>query len=326
MTIWHISMHKKHSYGMIYLSGKQRSPMKTSHRFLPSISLLNAFESVARTGGVSSAAKELSLTQGAVSRLIQKLEAQLEVQLFHRVNRRMELTTAGRTYVPEIRKALETIIEASIALRANPDGGTLRLAILPTMGTRWLAPLLPDFLEQYPGVTLNLTTKLEPFEFAQEAQDAAVHFGAADWEGTDHIKLFDEELVVVAAPRLLEEATLDQATDVLNFPLLHLKSRPQAWDIWLDSHDIEHPPLSGMMIDQFATLTQVAAQGIGLALLPRFLINRELENGSLINVFGSTFSSQAIGAYYLVWPKTQADFPPLLAFREWLRQRGQQSA
>lgn len=291
--------------------------MKTSRRFLPSISLLNAFESVARTGGVSSAAKELSLTQGAVSRLIQKLESQLEVKLFHRVHRSMELTEAGRAYVPEIRKALSTIIDASISLRANPGGGTLRLAILPTMGTRWLAPQLPDFLKQNPGVTLNLTTKLEPFDFATEQLDAAVHFGTTDWVGTDYIKLFDEELVVVAAPSLLLEQTLAYK-QVLDCPLLHLKSRPHVWDIWMKSHEIEHAPLSGMMIDQFATLTQVAVQGLGLALLPRFLISQELENGSLIDVFDESFSNEEIGAYYLVWPKVRGDYPPIQAFRDWL--------
>ena len=298
--------------------------MKTSQRFLPSISLLNAFESVARTGGVSAAARELSLTQGAVSRLIQKLEAQLEVPLFHRANRRMELTAAGKAYAPEVRKALEIIIEASLSLRTNSGGGTLRLAILPTMGTRWLAPLLPEFLELHSGVTLNLTTKLEPFEFAQEQQDAAVHFGATDWEGTDHLKLFDEELVVVAAPKLLEGSTLDTPQDTLKFPLLHLKSRPQAWDIWMQHHSIAHASsasLNGMMIDQFATLTQVAVQGVGLALLPRFLINRELDNRSLLNVFETTFSIPEIGAYYLVWPKTRGDYPPLNAFREWLAKK-----
>jgi len=83
-------------------------------------------------------------------------------------------------------------------------------------------------------------------------------------------------------------------------------------------HEVEHPPLSGMMIDQFATLTQVAVQGLGLALLPRFLISRELESGSLVDVFGASFSSEEIGAYYLVWPKVRGDYPPLLAFRDWL--------
>ena len=294
--------------------------MRVSRRYLPSISLLNAFEAVARTGGVSAAAQELALTQGAVSRLVQKLEAQLGVQLFLRVHRRMELTAAGQAYAPEVRRALETIAEASLALRANPGGGTLRLAMLPTMGTRWLAPLLPSFLSRYPGVTLNLTTKLVPFDFAHEQLDAAVHFGAANWEGTDHIKLFDEDLVAVAAPKLVESTPLREAGQALRYPLLHLKSRPNAWEIWMRYHGVTHPPLAGMLFDQIATLAQVAAQGIGLALLPQFLIDRELESGSLVKVFGELFSSPEIGAYYLIWPKDRGAYPPLSAFRAWLSQ------
>ncbi|MGB1257089.1 MAG: LysR family transcriptional regulator [Thiolinea sp.] len=292
--------------------------MKTSQNLLPSTSQLKAFESVARNGSVSAAARELSLTQGAVSRLIQKLENQLTIQLFHRVNRRMELTTAGNSYAPDIRRALDIIATASLTLRANPAGGTLRLAILPTMGTRWLAPLLPEFLAQHPGITLNLTTKLEPFDFAHEPLDAAVHFGHTNWEGVDYLKLFDEALTVVAAPGLLKEHPCNTPEDVLALPLLHLKSRPHAWDIWMQHYRVEHPPLSGMMIDQFATLSQMAVQGLGLALLPRFLIGRELESGSLVNVFQDSFSSADIGAYYLVWPKVRSDYPPLQTFNRWL--------
>ncbi|MGB1010139.1 MAG: LysR family transcriptional regulator [Thiolinea sp.] len=292
--------------------------MKTSQNLLPSTSQLKAFESVARNGSVSAAARELSLTQGAVSRLIQKLENQLTIQLFHRVNRRMELTTAGNSYAPDIRRALDIIATASLTLRANPAGGTLRLAILPTMGTRWLAPLLPEFLAQHPGITLNLTTKLEPFDFAHEPLDAAVHFGHTNWEGVDYLKLFDEALTVVAAPGLLKEHPCNIPEDVLTLPLLHLKSRPHAWDIWMQHYRVKHPPLSGMMIDQFATLSQMAVQGLGLALLPRFLIGRELESGSLVNVFQDSFSSADIGAYYLVWPKVRSDYPPLQTFNRWL--------
>lgn len=292
--------------------------MKTAQSLLPSTSQLKAFESVARNGSISAAARELSLTQGAVSRLIQKLESQLAVKLFHRVNRRMALTTAGNSYAPEIRKALDIIASASLTLRANPAGGTLRLAILPTMGTRWLAPLLPEFLAQHPGITLNLTTKLEPFNFAQESLDAAVHFGHTNWEGVDYLKLFNEELLVVASPKLLAKTNLTTPEDVLKFPLLHLESRPQAWDIWMQQHQIEHTPLSGMMIDQFATLSQMAVQGLGLALLPRFLVGRELESGNLLDVFKRSFSNADIGAYYLVWPKVRADYPPLQTFSNWL--------
>ena len=127
--------------------------MLAPRRFLPSISLLSAFEAAARTQSFTEAARELDLTQSAVSRQIMALEGQLGVELFIRDKKRVHLTLAGERYATEIRNALKSIASASLALKANPEGGTLNLAILPTFGTRWLAPRLPDFLSKHPGVT-----------------------------------------------------------------------------------------------------------------------------------------------------------------------------
>src|SRR5262245_56643181 len=139
--------------------------MLASRRFLPSISLLAAFEAVARTGSVPAAARELDLTQSAVSRQIKALEEQLGVELFLRERQTVRLTLAGDSYAREIREALRRISSASLNLRANPHGGTLNLAILPTFGTRWLAPRLGRFLSKNPGVTINLVTRLSSFDF-----------------------------------------------------------------------------------------------------------------------------------------------------------------
>ena len=87
-------------------------------------------------------AEALGVTQGAVSRQVKALEEQLEVELFHRERQTIRLTVGGDAYAREIRDALRKISTASLNLRANPFGGTLTLAILPTFGTRWLAPVL----------------------------------------------------------------------------------------------------------------------------------------------------------------------------------------
>ena len=151
-------------------------------RFLPSLPLLSAFEAAARTGSITAAAKELSLTQGAVSRQVKALEEQLEVELFHRERQTIRLTVGGDAYAREIRDALRKISNASLNLRANPFGGTLTLAILPTFGTRWLAPRLPKFITGNPGITINLVTRLSQFDFRLEPVDAAIHFGRPEWQ------------------------------------------------------------------------------------------------------------------------------------------------
>ena len=283
-------------------------------RFLPPIPALMALEAVDRLGTASAAAEELSLTQGAISRALQGLEQQLGVQILLRERQRLRLTPAGHDYVAEVRRALHLLASASITLRANPTGGSLNLAILPAFGMHWLAPRLARFAQNHPEVTVNLSTRLRPFDFAGSSFDAAIHYGRQDWPAADSLKLMDEDILAVAAPGF---PALTQATDILRHSLLQLESRPGDWGRWLAHHG--HPGLRppGMMFDQFATLTQGAIHGMGAALIPTFLIQRELAEGRLVPVFGPPI--RALGSYYLVWPQTQPQRAPLRSLRLWLQ-------
>ncbi|MGD9512328.1 MAG: LysR family transcriptional regulator [Geminicoccaceae bacterium] len=290
--------------------------MRTPRRFLPSLSLLTAFEAVARTGSITAAAEELSLTQGAVSRQVRALEEQLGAALFVRERQRVRPTVAGAAYAREIRDALRKISGASLNLRANPAGGTLTLAILPTFGTRWLAPRLPRFLAANPGVTINLTTRLAPFDFRLEPVDAAIHFGRDDWPGGEMVRLRSEQVIPVCSPRLKEELAPARPEDLRPAPLLHLATRPDAWERWFAANGVAAEGVHGMLLDQFAMVTQATIAGLGLALLPDFLIKEELARGTLVTALDRPLRSE--GAYWLVWPVDRADHPPLAAFRAWL--------
>ena len=290
----------------------------TQRRFLPPLPWLAAFEAVARLGSVSRAAEELSLTQGAVSRQVQKLEAQLQVALFNRHRRRLALTPAGRAYAGEIRDAIGRISNASIRAATNPEGGVLELTILPAFGTHWLAPRLPDFLARHPGITLNLTTRLKVFDFGQSRFHGAIHFGRDTWPGAGSLKLMEEELFPVAAPGVLPERP--EAGDFARLPLLHLESRRSGWARWFESAGLPAPAASGMVFDQFATMQQATLAGLGAALLPRWLVRGDLAAGRLRTLPGS--KPARIGAYYLVWPHEGADYPPLRAFRQWMDTAG----
>ncbi|MFN6924218.1 LysR substrate-binding domain-containing protein [Tabrizicola thermarum] len=283
-------------------------------RYLPPIPALMALEAVDRLGTASGAAKELNLTQGAISRALQGLESQLGVPLLIRERQRLRLTPAGQDYVAEVRKALHLLASASITLRANPTGGSLNLAILPAFGMHWLAPRLARFAQSHPEVTVNLSTRLRPFDFAATPFDAAIHYGRQDWPGVHYLKLMDEEVIAVAAPGF---PVLEKATDILHHPLLQLESRPGDWGRWLAHHG--HPGLRppGMIFDQFATLTQGAIHGMGAALIPTFLIRRELTEGRLIPIFGPPV--RALGSYFLVWPDSRPDRAPLRSLRLWLQ-------
>ncbi|MFC7704422.1 LysR family transcriptional regulator [Plastorhodobacter daqingensis] len=290
--------------------------MQIPRRFLPSLALLTAFEAAARTESVTEAARELSLTQSAVSRQIRALEAQLGVTLFLRERQTIRLTRAGAAYAREIRDALRKISTASLNLRANPAGGTLTLAVLPTFGTRWLAPRLGGFLALHPEVGVNIVTRLAPFDFALEAVDAAIHFGHADWAGAEMMLFRHEDVVPVCSPALAARFIVRVPADIRRAPLLHLVSRPDAWERWFIAQGVDAADVRGMLFDQFTLVIEAAKAGLGVALLPRFLIADELAAGSLQPLSDSPHPAPE--AYYLCWPPDRADHPPLIAFRAWL--------
>jgi DNA-binding transcriptional LysR family regulator len=290
--------------------------MATPRRLLPSISLLTAFEAVIRTGSTLAAARDLDLTQGAVSRLIQNLEAQLGVTLFLRERRRLVPTDHALAYARDVGKALDLVSRGSMRVRSNTGGGTLSLAILPTFGTRWLAPRLPRFLAAHPGVTINLGTRLKPFDFEEEGFDAAIHFGRDDWAGAGSVRLFDERLVACCAPSFQSAHPAARARDLIGLPLLQLETRPNAWARWFAHHGVEGPVPQGMLFDQFAPMIQAVIHGLGVALLPEFLAKAELADGRLVRAFGEPVGGPE--AYYLVWPAVGTWYPPLQAFRDWV--------
>lgn len=290
--------------------------MAIPRRFLPHTSLLVSFEAAARLGSFTAAADEVSLTQSAVSRQIRALEEQVGADLFLREKQTVRLTAAGEVYAREIRDALRRVSSATLNLRANPGGGTLNLAILPTFGTRWLAPRLPSFLAASQGITINLATRLSAFDFELESFDCAVHFGQKDWPRADHMWLMGEEVIPACSPEFLALHRITSPEDLRRVPLLHLTSRPDAWERWLAHYGVDNQKVHGMMIDQFATAAQAAASSLGVALLPKFLIGPELERGELVPALDLPITS--LENYYLVWPAERAMLPPLIAFKTWL--------
>lgn len=290
--------------------------MAIARRFLPSTTLLCAFEAAARRGSFTAAAEELTLTQSAVSRQIRALEALLGSDLFVRDRQTVRLTSAGEAYARDIRAALSHITSATLAFRANPRGGTLNLAILPTFGTRWLAPRLPGFIAAHPGITINLSTRFAPFDFGAESIDAAIHFGRPDWSGAELMPLMGETVVPACSRSLCDAAPFRGPADLVGAPLLHLVSRPDAWERWFKAKGVAVDEVHGMLLDQFATAAQAAIAGIGVALLPRFLIEGELARGDLVTFPGGALDSDE--RYYLAWPAGRAAHPPLEAFRGWI--------
>ncbi|MCX7567054.1 LysR substrate-binding domain-containing protein [Sulfitobacter sp. F26169L] len=289
--------------------------MIAPRRYLPSMSALLAFEACARLGSATQAATELSLTQSAISRQIKALEGQLGVQLMSRQGRHLKLTQAGTEYVREVRDIVGRLAQASLNAATESQTGVLTLAILPAFGMHWLAPRLSEFAAEHREITVNLSTRLQPFSLGASRFDAAIHFGHEDWPGVHYLPLMPEIVVSVCTPDL-QGAPFDDPQALRAHPLLHLETRPRAWSRWFEAVGAPCDPPHGMMFDQFTTMAQAALHGLGIALLPTFVADPYLKDGQL--VLASDKTTESIGSYYLVWPDDRPAPPPLVAFCEWL--------
>lgn len=286
-------------------------------RKIPPTQALICFESSARHESFTKAAEELALTQSAVCRQIANLESFLDVQLFRRTRRGVKLTEAGQTYSRRISSRLDAVERDTLSVMGNQGTATLELALVPTFGTQWLLPRLNKFLAAQPQVTINLTNRTRPFLFADTEFDAAIYFGDGDWSGTEAHFLMKESPVPVCSPALIAPQTRLAPEDIARLPLLQQTTRPYAWRQWFASLDmrVEHD-LNGTRLELFSMLAQAAMHGMGIALIPPFLIRNELQSGALINPCAHSFDSA--NAYHLVIPERKAESAALMTFKEWL--------
>jgi LysR family glycine cleavage system transcriptional activator len=288
-----------------------------TRRQLPSFGALRSFECAARHESFTKAAEELSLTQGAVSRQVKELEVAVGLQLFRRVGRRVVLTDAGRAFASEVTVDLERLRQTlTRAIAAGSTQTALRVATLPTFTGRWLIPRLADFEKRHPRIQVNFLTRLEPFDMTREHFDLAVHFGDPVWPDGELTRLFGETLVPVASPMFRKRWRLNEPLALLKAPLLHLETRPRAWHDWFAHMGIQtREAIEGKRFDHFTMIIAAAANDLGAALLPRYLIEKELDGGALVALNSSGFTTT--NAYYLVRHRGDRS-PGVDLFADWL--------
>lgn len=291
-------------------------------RKIPSTAALISFEAAARHESFTKAAEELSLTQSAICRQIGGLEEFLNVELFRRSRRGVKLTEAGLSYSRRVSAQLDAVERDTLSVMGHQGVNIIELAVVPTFGTQWLLPRLKDFQQRHPDVTINLTNRTRPFLFADTEFDAAIYFGDADWSGTESHRLMSENPMPVCSPALLASRDCLTPRDLADMPLLQQTTRPYAWRQWFTSTGINVArDMTGPRYELFSMLAQAAMHDMGVALIPPFLIQRELSEGRL--VVANSHALASAKAYYLMIPERKVESASLKAFRDWLVQQAQ---
>jgi len=297
----------------------------------PPLNALRAFEAAARLGSFARAAAELSVTSGAISQQVANLEASLGMSLFERSGPKLTLRDAGRAYLPTLRRALDDIEAATLDLVTHGAGERkLVIGALHTLASSWLIPKLNRFQNEYPDIrpvietlALNFATPERSPDLGARQMDVGLYFGDGRWPGMICDKLFDEIQVVVAKPGYVasgdatgEYSPVGSAELIGRYPRLVHTTRPRAWHDWAQANGVAITGAPGPAFEHFFMLIEAAKSSMGIALLPRVLIEGPLAEGSLEIVSEARLKSS--GGYYLITPENRMDVPEVRAFRDWI--------
>jgi DNA-binding transcriptional LysR family regulator len=289
-------------------------------RGIPSLSALQAFEAAARHESFSKAAAELSQTHGAICKKVNELEAHLDIALFKRVRQRLELSPAGAEYARRIRVHLDQIRRDTLDVIRKQNEVHLELAVGVTFASQWLIPRLHDFYAQNPDVRLHLNGRDQPTFFDDSNFDAAIYFSRNLWPGMAGVPLVsDDELLVVCAPTLIgNDADMLSIERIFALSWIHTRDLPQAWRDWSVTVDEQTPEhvAPNQHYDMFIMAINAAVSGLGVALLPQILIERELRSGALVLAHPHTIVNPE--TIYFSLPEQKRDWPPLARFDGWL--------
>jgi LysR family glycine cleavage system transcriptional activator len=290
--------------------------MLTSMARLP-LQTLPAFRAVARTANLRAAAEELHLTHSAVSQQIKLLEEQLGFELFDRRGRRVALNAAGEALLRAVEPALAGLDEGIRAAAAASEAGeqTLRITLLQSFAQRWLLPRIARWRAQHPGIGIELSASQHLVELRREGFHAALRQGDGQWKGLVAECLTDSPLVVLGSPQAARRLLGCDAKALADEPLL---GHTPLWQQWFALSGLRPRVNPVASFSDAGLMLQAAEQNIGLTLAREILAADALRDGRLVRLSSISMRYSNDDAYWLTYPPELAEWPPLVALREWL--------
>lgn len=293
-----------------------------TRRHIPSVVNLNTFETIARRGGVTAAADELGLSQGAVSKQLLDLENFLATPLFERGNARLSLTDEGASYLARIRPLLDQLEAATVAASgAAQRMREVRFSVPNTFGLLWVMPRLCGFSVAHPEIRIHVANHIGTISLRDAGLDAAVVY-AEDGIDDDSADLLHAVRSLPVASRDLVRGRLPlSARRIAALPLLHHTTAPGSWASYLRDLDtaIELPLPAGTQYNLVTFALKAAEAGLGAALVPDYACADSLRASRVVPLNRASVPSRR--GYYLIRRPDRADAPAVRVLRDWLLSR-----
>ncbi len=304
---------------------------------LPPLNALKAFEAAARHLSVKKAAVELNVTPAAVSHQIRTLEEYLDVQLFHRYNRALELTDAARACLPKLREGFDCLGQAVERLRTHTSGGMLTVSAAPSFAARWLMPRLHRFIAAHHEIDVRVSARMRrvsvdgKVDVAERAtietwlddSDVAILYGHGHYPELDVHKLLSLTITPICSPSLLSgEHALRTPDDLRHHMLLHddtgdMYDGESFWEVWLEAAGVKGIDAKrGAHFSHAVLAFEAAMDAVGVVASMPALAAEDLAAGKLVMPF--SLKVPLPSAYYLVSEPHARTRPAVAAFRDWL--------
>ena len=293
---------------------------------IPGTRTLRAFDAAARHLNFTRAADELGLTPAAISHQIKEIEDQLGMALFVRTSRTVQLTAAGNVIHEAAVEALTMLGQAVTKARKIRRGATeLKVTADATFASKWLVPRIDSFRKRRPEIELRFDISSQLRDFVHDDIDVAIRFGAGKYPGLVAECLFDNVIIPVCSPKLLESGPpLREPRDLLQHTLVHIEWSRQGvtwpnWRMWMAAAGVEDFDDSRcVLFEDSSHAIQAAIEGSVVALGDFAMIADDLSSGRLVRPFELGIKMPADFAYYLVYPAEVSDDSRIVAFREWI--------
>lgn len=290
---------------------------------LPSLNALRAFDAAARHMSFQDAAEELYVTPAALSYQIRQLEEGLDIKLFIRLNRAVELTEEGKLIQPYIREGFFQFSEAIRRLKQQRASNVLNISAGPALTSKILAPRLYDFILKFPDIDARISATLSLVDLQQQDYDIAIRFGKGNYPGCTSVKLFDEFVTPLCSPSILEGSNrLNSPDDLQNFTLIHDDTHINnveigTWDDWLKVAGVKNiNPESHLHFNSADHALDAAVAGAGIVLGRGLLAKGDIKANRLVAPFDLKLKSDF--SFYAVFLESRANESNIKKFCDWL--------
>ncbi|GAB5467455.1 MAG: LysR substrate-binding domain-containing protein [Rhodospirillales bacterium] len=287
---------------------------------MPRTPKLNAylyFETVARCGAITRAAKELSVSPSAVSQQIKLLEQQMAIKLFRKEGRKLSLTLEGEQLFQASSSALRILRDAARNLGATRESRRLSLRVSPSFGVRWLGPRLSDFATRHPDWDLRIDAAPDPTDFDVEVMDLDIRYGLGTWQGFFAEPVTADYVLPLCSPDYRDRALAEGGDLWAQVRLIDSARALCQWDFWLARNAIAARNEKTILMDRSSMALQLALDGMGVVLESLALASQEVRSGTLVPLVPAT-PVVAFDAYWLICPTRHLTRKAVRVFRAWL--------